>query len=223
MVDVRPVVLALALLALAAPAAAAAPGVTLTIAQPEVVFGHRHRLSGVLADGTTPLANQTVVLEGIRAPRVHGFVALARTVTDAGGAFRFTLKLDRNHRLRATVPALGVVSPTVRAFTFPAVKLSFRAVRPGVVRLNQLYTVPRAVRLTAPTLFYLGRAKARRSSLRARAPTRRVRAGRYRSRATVKLPAAWHGRFRFGSCFRTSPASGMGRPGERCPKRFAFD
>jgi hypothetical protein len=219
---VRPVVLALALLALAAPVAAAAPGLTLDVARPEVVFGQRHALSGVLADGASPIPNQVVILEGIRAPRVHGFRALARTVTDGQGRFRFRLELDRNYRLRATVPALGVVSPTVRAFTLPAFKLRFRAVRPGVVRLIQSYTVPRAVRLTAPTLFYLGRVKARRSSLRVRAPTRRVRAGRYRSRATVNLPAAWKGRFRFGSCFRTTRASGMGRPGDRCPKRFPF-
>ena len=218
----RPVVLALALLALAAPVAAAAPGLTLDVARPEVVFGQRHALGGVLADGTTPIPNQIVVLEGIRAPHVHGFRQLARTLTDAKGAFRFRLKLDRNYRLRATVPALGAVSPVVRAFTLPAFKLTFRGVRPGVVRLIQLYTVPRGVRLTAPTLFYLGRVKSRRSSLRVQAPTRRVRAGHYRARATVKLPAAWKGRFRFGSCFRTTRASGMGRPGDRCPRRFSF-
>jgi hypothetical protein len=219
---VRPVVLALALLALAAPVAAAAPRLTLDVARPEVVFGQRHALSGGLADGATPIPNQVVVLAGIRAPHVHGFRALARTVTDARGRFRFRIKLDRNYRLRATVPALGVVSPVVRAFTLPAFKLTFRGVRPGVVRLIQSYAVPRAVRLTAPTLFYLGRVNARRSSLRVQAPTRRLRAGHYRSRATVKLPAAWKGRFRFGSCFRTTAASGMGRPGERCPKRFPF-
>jgi hypothetical protein len=219
---VRPVVLALALLALAAPVAAAAPRLTLDVAQPEVVFGQRHALSGVLADGTTPIPNQVVVLAGIRAPQVHGFRELARTVTDAQGRFRFRPKLDRNYRLRATVPALGAVSPAVRAFTLPAFKLTFRALRPGVVRLIQSYSVPRAVRLTAPTLFYLGRVKARRSSLRVQAPTRRLRAGHFGSRATVKLPAAWKGRFRFASCFRTTRASGMGRPGDRCPRRFSF-
>ena len=218
----RSVVLALALLALAAPVAAAAPGLTLDVAKPEVVFGQRHALSGVLSDGATPIPNQIVVLEGIPAPQVHGFRELARTVTDATGAFRFRIKLDRNYRLRAAVPALGAVSAAVRAFTLPAFTLTFRAVRAGVVRLIQSYTVPRAVRLTAPTLFYLGRVKARRSSLRVQAPTRRVRAGHYRSRATVKLPAAWKGRFRFGSCFRTTRASGMGQPGDRCPKRFSF-
>jgi hypothetical protein len=219
---VRPVVLALALLALAAPVAAASPGLTLDVARPELVFGQRHVVSGVLADGATPIPNQLVVLEGIPAPQVHGFRQLARALTDAQGRFRLRLKLDRNYRLRATVPALGTVSPAVRAFTLPAFKLTFRALRPGVVRLIQSYTVPRAVRLTAPTLFYLGRVKARRSSVRVQAPTRRVRAGHYRSRATVKLPAAWKGRFRFGSCFRTTRASGMGRPGDRCPRRFSF-
>jgi hypothetical protein len=220
---VRSVVLALALLALAAPArAVASPALTLDVAKPELVFGQRHALSGVLADGATPIPNQVVVLDGIRAPQVHGFRQLARTVTDAQGNFHFTLKLDRNYRLRATVPALGAVSPVVRAFTLPAFKLTFRGLRPGVVRLIQSYTVPRAVRLTAPTLFYLGRVKARRSSVRVQAPTRRLRAGHFRSRATVKLPAAWKGRFRFGSCFRTTAKAVMGRPGERCPKRFSF-
>jgi hypothetical protein len=219
---VRSVVLALALLAVAAPAAAASPGATLTARQAEVTLGQKDALNGVVADGFTVFPNQTVVLEGQRAPFKGAFVELARTVTDAQGAFGFTPKLDRNYRLRASVPALTIVSQVVRTFTLPRFRLTFRGVRPGVVRLIQTYTVPHDVRLTAPTLFYLGARKARRSSLRVRRGTARVRAGRYRAGATVKLPRAWHGRFRFASCFHPTAASGMGRTSERCPRRFSF-
>jgi hypothetical protein len=219
---VRSVVGALLLLALAPAAAHAAPALSLRVAAPEVRFGKPHRVSGVLADGTTALGGQTVVVEGQRTPFTGGFRELGRAVTDASGAFKLAVRLDRNYKLRATVPALTIVSPLVRAYTFPAVRLTFRALRPGAVRLIQLYTVPRTVRLTEPTLFYLGRRRAARSTVRARGTTRRVRPGHFRARATVKLPAAWHGRFRFASCFHTSPRAGMGRPKTHCPKRFRF-
>jgi hypothetical protein len=107
-------------------------------------------------------------------------------------------------------------------YTFPAFKLTFQALKPRVVRLTQRYSVPRDVRLTTPTFFYLGPRKAKRSQLRVKGKTRRVRAGRFRSRVTVRLPAAWHGRFQFGSCFHTSRGTGMGRPDAHCPKRLRF-
>jgi hypothetical protein len=110
----------------------------------------------------------------------------------------------------------------LRTFTYPDFTLTFRAARPGVVRLVQRYRVPRDVRLNAPTRFYLGARRAARSSLRRSAPIRRVRRGRYESRVRVVLPPAWHGRFRFGSCFATSPRSGMGRPDAGCPRRYRF-
>jgi hypothetical protein len=218
---VRSVLLALAVLAVAAAPAQAAPAITFKLAHAQVRFGHAHSARGVLADGATPLAGQTVVLEGQR-KFVGPYRQLATTVTDAHGAYRFAVKLDRNYRLRALVPALGVASPVLRAYTFPAFTLGFRAVRPGVVRLIQRYTVPRDVRLTTPTLFYLGSRKARRSALREKARTRRVRAGRYRSRVTVRLPAAWNGGFQFGSCFHTSRGTGMGKPDAHCPAHFRF-
>jgi hypothetical protein len=218
---VRSVVLALLLLAVAAPAADAAPAITLRLARAEVQFGHPAAVSGVLADGTTPLAGQAVVLEGQR-KFLGPFRQLATGVTDATGAYAFKLKLDRNYRLRVLAPALGAASPVVRVYTFPAFTLSFQALKPAVVRLMQVYTVPRDVRLTTPTFFYLGPRKAKLSQLRVRGKTRRVRAGRYRARVTVKLPAAWKGRFRYGSCFHTSRGTGMGRPDAHCPKRLRF-
>ena len=87
-----------------------------------------------------------------------------------------------------------------------------------VARLTQRYTVPKDVKLSAPTHFYLGRRGAKLASKQVTGPTARVKAGRYASSVKVRLPAAWKGRFRFGSCFRTSPGSGMGDPRATCPK-----
>jgi hypothetical protein len=218
---VRSVLLCIVVLAVAAAPAEAAPGITVELASAQVRFGHAHSVSGVLADGAAPLPGQTVVLEGQR-KFLGPFKPLATAVTDAQGAYRFKVKLDRNYRLRAVAPALSVASPAVRAYTFPAFTLTFQALKPGVVRLIQRYTVPRDVRLTTPTLFYLGPAKARFSRLRKPAKTRRLSPGRYRARLKVTLPAAWKGRFRFGSCFHTSPGTGMGKPDAHCPRRFAF-
>ena len=46
--------------------------------------------------------------------------------------------------------------------------------------------------------------------------------GRFKATATVRLPRAWKGAFRYGSCFRYSEGSGMGAPGATCPKRYRF-
>ena len=96
------------------------------------------------------------MLEGRRYPYEGSYRVIARTTTDADGKFAFKPELDRNHRLRVTAPAQSVTSKVLRAYMLPAFELSFRALRPGVVRLSQRYTVPKTVRLRAPTLFYLG-------------------------------------------------------------------
>jgi hypothetical protein len=147
---------------------------------------------------------------------------LARATTDAEGGFAFRPRLARNAQLRVSAPALHVTTPVLATYTYPAFTLTYEPRRPGVVELVQRYDVPRAVRLSAPTRFYLGARDARRSSLRRTAPTRRVRAGRYRSHVRVTLPRAWGGRFRFGSCFATSAGSGMGRDDASCPSRYSF-
>jgi len=74
------------------------------------------------------------------------------------------------------------------------------------------------VRLNAPTLFYLGMRGAARASLRRTGELKRVRAGRYTSEVTIRLPSSWNGAFRYASCFRASTGSGMGDPGQSCPK-----
>src|SRR5262249_41083785 len=199
--------------AFAAPASAhATPALTIKLAHASVRYGHAHELTGTLADGTTPLAGQEVVLEGRRFPYEGSYRVIDRAVTDADGNYDFKTELDRNHRLRVTATALSVSSKVVNAYAVPAFTLSFRAVRPGVVRLYQRYTVPKPVKLTAPTLFYLGSRKASRASVRSEGKLRRTSAGHYTSLVTVTLPSGWHGAFRYASCFRASPRSGMGDP-----------
>ena len=46
---------------------------------------------------------------------------------------------------------------------------------------------------------------------------KRTSAGHYTSQVTVTLPSGWHGAFRYASCFRASPGSGMGDPHQSCP------
>jgi hypothetical protein len=188
-----------------------------------VRYGAAHTVSGTLVDGAVPMGAQEVVLEGRRYPYEGSYRVIAKTTTDAEGAFSFKPKLDRNHRLRVSAPAQNVTSDVVRAYTLPSFELSFRAISPGVVRLYQRYTVPKTVRLTAPTLFYLGPRGAKRASKRVVSQLKRTRAGRYTSMSTVRLPSGWRGAFRYASCFRPSAGSGMGDPDATCPRlRLAF-
>jgi len=204
---------------LAVPASAHAnPVLSVKLAHTSVRFGDAHHLTGMLVDGTTPLTGQEVVLEGRRFPYEGSYRVIDRTTTDAEGRFEFKPELDRNHRLRVTATAQAITSNVLHAYTVPAFTLSFRAVKPGVVRLYQRYTVPKTVKLTAPTLFYLGSRKAKRASLRESGALRRTSVGHYSSQVTVTLPSAWKGAFRFASCFRSSPGSGMGDPGQSCPR-----
>jgi hypothetical protein len=217
---VRLAVVTAAVALLAAPAAAqAAPTLVVNVAKPSVGYGARHTISGTLADGLMPLAGQQVILEGRRYPYHGAYQVIAKALTDAKGDFTFTPKLDRNHILRVVAPAQQLTSQREPVYTLPSFSLSFRALRPGVARLTQRYTVPKPVKLTAPTHFYVGPRGAKYASMALTGATTRIRAGRYIASVTVGLPAAWHGRFRFGSCFRTSPGSGMGDPRATCPKR----
>jgi hypothetical protein len=216
----RLITVAAALAAALVPAAAAqaAPAIEVQLAKPDVRYGAAHTITGTLLDGAAPLAGQPVVLEGQRYPFHGSFREIERATTDATGAFAFKPVLDRNHRLRVVATGQQLLSQTVHAYVLPSFELSFRAIRPGVVRLYQRYTVPHTVKLREPTFFYLGARHATRASKRVTATTRRTSAGHYTARATVTLPMAWKGAFQYGSCFRTSPGSGMGEPGASCPK-----
>ncbi len=205
--------------ALLAPAAAqAAPGLVVNVARPSVGYGAAHTVTGTLADGLTALADQQVILEGRRYPYDGSYRVIAKATTDAKGDFTFRPKLDRDTVLRVVAPLQRATSAKVHTYTLPSFTLSYRAVAPGVARLTQRYTVPRDVKLSAPTHFYLAKHGAKVASRQMSGATRRTSAGRYAASVKVRLPAAWKGRFRFGSCFRTSPGSGMGDPSATCPK-----
>ena len=210
--------------ALVVPAqASAAPELQTELERASVRYGSAHTVTGSLMDGRTPLGGQAIVLEGRRYPYGGSYRVIERATTAADGSFEFEAELDRNHRLKVTAPAQGLTSDRMQAYTLPDIELSFRAVEPGVVRLYQRYTVPKRVRLSAPTLFYLGSRKAKRASVRRTGTLKRVRAGKYSSQATIRLPAGWNGAFRFASCFRASKGSGMGDPGQSCPRlRYRF-
>ena len=220
----RTALLLLLALALVAPAGAqAAPTLGVVVDLESVRYGRAHELTGTLIDGAVPLGAQEVVLEGRRYPFEGSYRVIARTTTGADGKFSFKPELDRNHRLRVSAPAQRIASKVVRAYVVPSFELSFRALRPGFVRLTQRYSVPKTVRLTAPTLFYLGPRGAKRASKRVVAELERTGPGRYRSVSTVELPTAWHGAFRYASCFRASHGTGMGDPAQSCPRlRLAF-
>jgi hypothetical protein len=221
---VRFAVLTLLFAVLAVPASAqAAPVLSVDLGRASVRYGGSHTVTGTLVDGAAALAPQEIVLEGRRYPFEGSYRVIARTTTDADGTFTFKPELDRNHRLRVSAPAQNLESEVLKAYVLPAFELSFRALRPGVVRLYQRYTVPKTVRLTAPTLFYLGKRGAKRASVRKAGDLKLTSRGRYTSQVTVTLPAGWHGAFRYASCFRATAGAGMGDPRAKCPKlKLAF-
>jgi hypothetical protein len=214
---------ALALALTAPPAALAAAGLQLAVVPPDARFGQTHHVEGTFADAAgAPVAGRRVVIEYRDWPYTGEFSPLARARTGADGRFAVDdLVLARNADLRA-VAVDGTTSGIARAWTYPAFALRYRTAGANRIRLTGTYRTPRAVRLSAPTLFYVGSASATSGPVRARARTRRTAPGRFAATATVTLPKAWKGRFRYASCFRYSKGSGMGDPLRGCPKRFAF-
>ena len=215
MARLPPLAVALVLL-LATPAAAAE--VSASLEPPGGVrYGAQTTVRGAVTEAGVPLPAQPVVLEGRRYPFDGPWQPLATAVTAADGTFSVTAALDRNHRLRVRHAPTAALSPTLRAFVFPSFRLAFVELRPGLIRITQTYRVPRDVQLRRRTRFYVGPQTRRRAPLRAIVPTIRVRPGRYRAVARVRIPAAYGGRFRYVSCFPYSPGSGMGNPSRRCP------
>jgi Protein of unknown function (DUF1416) len=214
------VLLATLLLLFAAPAAPAAVTVSIKVVPTESQLGDATRISGTVLDNGAPVAGAIVRLDGKRYPFENELAPVATATTDADGAYRFDRELTRNWQFR--VVAGTVKSDRVRAYVYPATKLTYRARSSRVIKLTQRYTVPRGVRLKEPTIFYVGRSGRPSAPRVASGEVERVRAGRYRSTAIVRLPKAWEGRFRYASCFRYTGGSGMGNPRASCPRRFKF-
>ncbi len=229
----RAALIAMAILFLpAAPAAAAEVSLTVTPAG-GVRLGDPTAIDGRVTDAGVPLAGRTVSLELRRHPFSGRWRSSGLTDTAADGTYAFSRRLGRNNEVRVRLlgvpPDPDVLSPPDDAFVLPAFTLSFKQRGKRVLRLKQTYTVPRDVELSAPTRFYVGPCKrdahgtcqSVRAPFRAAAETRRVRAGRYVARATVRIPKSYRGRFRYASCFLYSPGSGMGDPEQTCPREFA--
>jgi hypothetical protein len=224
----RALIVALLCLVLA-PAAASAAVVTIEL-QPArgADYGETHSITGKLTGAyNAPLVGRQVVLEAHGYPYRRPFAPIATALTGLDGRFAFERAFDVNQRVRVFVPETGDHSRFASAYVFPRTELTFSLVRRNVIRVVQTYRTPTAVRLTAPTLFYVGRAGKPRAPLAARAKTKpvlrngkRVK-GRFRARASVRIPAAWKGRFRYASCFPYN--GGMGDPRLGCPKkRYKF-
>jgi hypothetical protein len=222
----RIVLLTLLLVSFASPALAA--DLTLNVVPREgAIFGEEHRFAGALTQAGKPLPGQVVFLWARPHPYRGTFEELERTTTDAGGRYSFLEQLERNHqvqvRSQATTTFPAASSRVARAYVFPSARLTARTVRRNVVQITQTLTVPRDVVLKAPTRFYLGRARAATAAFVRAAGPRRVRAGRFRTRVTLRVPAAYQGRFSYAACFRATKGSGLGDPKASCPaRRFAF-
>jgi hypothetical protein len=227
----RTVVLALAVVLIAAaPAAAADVSVKVTPAS-GVRLGARLTVSGAVTESGAALAGRTVVLEVRRHPFKRGWKRRGIATTGADGRYAFAAKLDRNHDVRVRLlpatagdatyqpPLGGALSRVRHGYVLPAFTLAFKQRGATAIRITQRYRVPRDAKLSAPTRFYVGARGAKRAPLRAEAKTKRIRAGHYRARATVHIPASFNGRFSYVSCFRYSKGSGMGDPSLRCPRR----
>jgi hypothetical protein len=207
-------------LLVAAPAAQAAVTVSIKLAPADAQFGQTTKITGtVLSDGA-PLAGQAVELDVRRYPFDTPFAPLDTTTTAADGTYTFAHAISHNAQFR--VIAAAMKSHRVHAYVFPATTLTFAARSARVIRLTQRYKVPKSVRLKQPTIFYVGKRGRATAPRVATAKLERIRAGRYRASAIVRLPAAWKGRFRYASCFRYTGGSGMGNPRATCPKKFRF-
>jgi hypothetical protein len=214
-------VAAAALLAGAVPAAA--EQIDVAVGPADAALGAEHAAQGTLrTDAGAPLADRRISLQARPYPFTGPWRPIAHATTDPHGVYTFgALEFDRNTDVRV-VAFDGATSGIARAFTYPSHQLGYRVLGKRRIRLTQTYRTPRDVRLNARTLFYLGRGTAASAPVAARARTRRTSAGHFRATATLKLPKAWRGSFRYASCFGYSPRSGMGDPAQGCPRRYLF-
>jgi hypothetical protein len=221
----RPHLIALLALALAPAAASAAVLDVKVTPKGGADFGETHTVTGKLTGPyNAPLVGRQVQLEAKPYPfKGRKFKSVESAMSGLDGRFAFEHAFDRNQQLRVVGPELGDRSAVERAYVFPRAVLTFGLVRRNVIRLVQTYTTPKDIRLTKPTMFYVGKSGQKLAPLAAKAKTKpilkkgkRVK-GRFRATAQVRIPKAWKGRFRYASCFPYN--AGMGNPKLGCPKK----
>jgi hypothetical protein len=218
----RPLLLGFLLL-LTLPATATAADLRFTLENPGGVrFGTPHEVEGFLNENGLPLAGQPVEIQARPFPYTGEFETIATVTTEDNGGFGLRQEFDRNVQLRAFAPAQFAVSPEREAYVFPRPRSTFEALPRNRLRITQFLRTPARVRLTAKTIFYLGPSGAKTAPAVARAKPQRIGRGRFKAVATVRLPRAWNGGFRYGSCFRYSEGSGLGDPNASCPTRYRF-
>src|SRR3954468_5629231 len=194
----RPLLIALLALAVL-PAAASAAVIDIEITpKGGADYGETHAVTGKLTGPYgAPLVGRNVELEIRAYPyKKRKFRSVAKAMTGLDGRFAFERAFPRNHQVRVVAPQFGDRSAVAPVYVFPRTSLPFVVTRRNVVRLIQTYATPRGVRLTAPTLFYVGPAGKRTAPLAAKAKTkpvtRRVKGkvrrvkGRFRSTALVR-------------------------------------
>ena len=221
----RPLLIALFALALAPAAASAAVLDVKVTPAGGADFGETHTVTGKLTGPYgAPLVGRKVQLEAKPYPfKGRTFKPVATAMSGLDGRFALEHAFDRNQLLRVVAPEFGDHSPAERAYVFPRAVLTFGLVRRNVIRLVQTYTTPKDIRLTKPTMFYVGKAGQKLAPLAAKAKTKptlkkgkRVK-GRFRATTQVRIPKAWKGRFRYASCFPYN--AGMGNPKLGCPRK----
>src|SRR3954462_9596725 len=142
------------------------------------VLGESQTVTGKLTGPYgAPLVGRSVVLEARPYPfKHHRFEPVETAKSGLDGRFALDHPFDRNQQLRVFAPEFGDRSFVLPAYVFPRTALTFGLVRRNVIRLVQTYRTPKNIRLTAPTLFYVGRKNKQRAPLVAKVKTRPVRA-----------------------------------------------
>ena len=231
----RPLLIALLALAIAPTAASAAVLDIAVTPKGGADFGESHTITGKLTGPYgAPLAGRPVELEVRSYPyRAAASRRWPRRPPGSTGASPSSGRSTATTRSASWRPSSAIAARVEPLYVFPRTALSFALVRRNVIRVVQTYRTPKNVKLTAPTLFYVGKAGKKKAPLAARAKTKPVRAkgkgkkqgkiikGRFRASALVRIPNAWGGRFRYASCFPYN--AGMGNPKLGCPKkRYTF-
>src|SRR3954453_9383698 len=170
----RPLLIALLALAVL-PAAASAAVINIEITpKGGADYGETHSVTGKMTGPYgAPLVGRHVELE-IRAYPYRGrkFRSVAEAMTGLDGRFAFERAFPRKHEVRVFAPEFGDPSAAARVHAFapprltaaarfsvsPRTSLTFAVAWRNVIRVIQTYRTPKGVKLTAPTLFYVGRA-----------------------------------------------------------------
>ena len=190
---------------------------------------------GTLTEVGAPLAGQPVVLEARRFPFTRRWLPLATATTDATGASPSRASSTATTRSAcgssprragdgAYVPPRGrTLSPVRVAYVLPSFTLAFEQLRRGRIRITQVYPVPADVRLTPARASTSARQGGPRAPGRAArpSPTRRVRAGPLPGAGERADPRPLRRPLPLRELLPVLARLGHGRPGPRCPRRFA--